>query len=83
MVHVWSEEVGLLLFTVPMSMINTFLSFQSTGWSSLFFAAEVGDVATTNLLLKAGANALLKDKVSSIQSSVWCFAVLYCMRHFL
>ena len=45
-------------------------SLQNTGWSSLFFAAKEGDVATTNLLLKAGANALLKDKVSSIQGSV-------------
>ena len=55
------------------------LSLQKTGWSSLFFAAEKGDVDTTNLLLKAGANALLKDKVSSIQGSVWCVAVLYCV----
>jgi len=42
------------------------LSLQKTGWSPLFFAAEKGDVATTNLLLKARANVLLKDKVSSI-----------------
>ena len=40
-------------------------------------------MATTNLLLKAGANALLKDKVSSIQSSVWCVAEFYCVRHSL
>ena len=46
------------------------LSLQNTGWSPLFFAAEKGDVATTNLLLKAGANALLKDKVSSLQCGV-------------
>ena len=59
------------------------LSLQNTGWSPLFFAAQKGDVATTNLLLKAGANALLKDKVSSIQSSVWCVAVLYCVCHSL
>ena len=54
---------------------DPFLSLQNTGWSALFFAAEVGDLLTTNLLLKAGANALLKDKVSSIQSPVWCVAL--------
>ena len=36
---------------------------QSTGWSALHFAAERGDVNTARSLLKAGANALLKDKV--------------------
>ena len=39
------------------------LSSQSTGWSALHFAAERGDVTTTHSLLKAGANALLQDKV--------------------
>ena len=38
-------------------------SSQSTGWSALHFAAERGDVTTSQSLLKAGANALLKDKV--------------------
>ena len=38
-------------------------SFQSTGWSALFFSAEKGDVPTTESLLKAGANAALEDKV--------------------
>ena len=38
-------------------------SFQSTGWSALFFSAERGNVPTTECLLKAGANAALKDKV--------------------
>ena len=38
-------------------------SFQSTGWSALFFSAEEGDVTTTECLLKAGANVTLKDKV--------------------
>ena len=36
---------------------------QTTGWSALFFSAEKGDVATTQSLLKAGANAQLRDKV--------------------
>ena len=38
-------------------------SFQSTGWSALFFSVEGGDVSTTKSLLKAGANVALKDKV--------------------
>ena len=38
-------------------------SSQSTGWSAFHFAAERGDVTTTQSLLKAGANVLLKDKV--------------------
>ena len=38
-------------------------SSQSTGWSALHFAAERGDVTTTQSLIKAGANPLLKDKV--------------------
>ena len=37
---------------------------QSTGWSALFFAAEIGDVDTVDLLIKAGANPRLTDQVS-------------------
>ena len=47
------------------------LSFQSTGWSALFFSAERGDVTTTESLLKAGANAVLEDKV---QVDVWLWS---------
>ena len=36
---------------------------QSTGWTALFFAAEAGDVATTQSLIRAGANVHIKDKV--------------------
>ena len=36
---------------------------QTNGWSALFFAADVGDKATTKLLLKAGADPHLRDKV--------------------
>jgi hypothetical protein len=34
----------------------------STGWTALFFAAEAGDVATTQSLIRAGANVHIKDK---------------------
>lgn len=73
-VHVWTGEVGLSVYVYIITV--TPLSLQSTGWSALFFAAKEGDVGTTNLLLKAGAIALLKDKVSSTQISVWYVAVL-------
>lgn len=54
---------------------------QSTGWSALFFAAENEDVATTKLLLKAGANPLLKDYVSlrHIECIMICRCVTECM----
>ena len=39
---------------------------QNTGQSALFFSAERGDVTITKSLLKAGANAHLKDRVSYI-----------------
>ena len=37
----------------------------NNGWSALFFAANEGDLATTKLLLKAGADPHLRDHVSS------------------
>ena len=46
-------------------------SFQSTGWSALFFSAERGNLLTTKSLLKAGANVALKDKVL-----VECYALM-------
>ena len=46
-------------------VMDVYLS-QSTGWSALFFCAENGDVKTSDSLLKAGANALLKDKVCKL-----------------
>ena len=45
-------------------LVSSSLSPQSTGWTALFFAAEAGDVATMQSLIRAGANPLLKDKVS-------------------
>ena len=39
------------------------LSHQTTGWSALHFSVNRGDPETAEILLKAGANAHLKDKV--------------------
>ena len=43
--------------------MRTLSSPQKTGWSALHFSAEKGNSATAEMLLKAGANAHLKDKV--------------------
>ena len=49
------------------------MSPQDKGWSSLFFSAEAGHVATTQSLLRAGANPHLKDKVRPLPSpSITC-----------
>ena len=37
--------------------------FQSVGWSALFYAATGGYLEITQLLIAAGADVLLKDKV--------------------
>ncbi|CAI8043582.1 Putative ankyrin repeat protein MM_0045, partial [Geodia barretti] len=42
--------------------INLDIQEKSTGWSALHFSVERGDSATTEALLKAGANPRLKDK---------------------
>ena len=38
-------------------------TFQSVGWSALFYAATGGYLEITQLLIAAGADVLLKDKV--------------------
>ena len=38
-------------------------TFQSVGWSALFYAATGGYLEITRLLIAAGADVLLKDKV--------------------
>ncbi|CAI8031932.1 hypothetical protein GBAR_LOCUS18086 [Geodia barretti] len=43
--------------------INLDIQEKRTGWSALHFSAERGNAATTEALLKAGANPHLKDKV--------------------
>ncbi|CAI8031937.1 Putative ankyrin repeat protein MM_0045 [Geodia barretti] len=42
--------------------INLDIQEKRTGWSALHFSAERGNAATTEALLKAGANPHLKDK---------------------
>ena len=37
--------------------------FQSVGWSAVFYAAAGGYLEITRLLMAAGADVLLKDKV--------------------
>ena len=38
-------------------------TFQSVGWSALFYAATGGNLEITRLLIAAGADVLLKDKL--------------------
>ena len=51
-------------------MIECLHCAQITGWSALFFAAEVGDVDTVDLLIKAGANPHLTDQVTQYFTSL-------------
>ena len=37
--------------------------FQTVGWSALFYAVSGGYLEITRLLIAAGADVLLKDKV--------------------
>lgn len=39
------------------------MSAQSAGWSALFQAAHNGYIEIVKMLIEAGANVLLKDKV--------------------
>ena len=58
------ENFKLPLFCVQIGLPLS-PSIQTNGWSALFFAADRGDVATTELLLKAGADPHLRDQVSN------------------
>ena len=50
---------------------------QITGWSALFFAAEVGEVETVDLLIKAGANLHLTDQVTQKDvNQLSCFSLI-------
>ncbi|CAI8031933.1 Putative ankyrin repeat protein MM_0045 [Geodia barretti] len=54
--------------------INLDIQEKRTGWSALHFSAERGNAATTEALLKAGANPHLKDKDgdSALTLAAWC-----------
>ena len=39
---------------------------QEVGWSALFYAAKNGQLEVATLLIEAGADVLLKDKVCII-----------------
>ena len=41
------------------------LPFKDVEWSALFYAAKNGHLKIAEMLIKAGANVLLKDKVNS------------------
>ena len=58
---------------------------QRTGWSALYFSAERGDVDTTTSLLKAEANAQLRDKVCylSFISPSFLLSVLFTCLHLI
>ena len=49
-------------------------SSQSTGWSALFFAVENEYANALQSLLKAGANAYLKDKVFLVNNTFSYYA---------
>ena len=58
-------------------MSTYYPSSQTTGWSALFFSAEMGDVTTAQSLLKAGANPHLKDKVKYIHMYTIVRCIMY------
>ena len=69
----------LYLFIVS----SYFLSLpQKTGWSALHFSAERGDSATAEMLLKAGANAHLKDKVCHLSITHLHFLLIFFIYFF-
>ena len=45
-------------------LLYMFHTMQTSGWSALFFAAKNGHLEITKALLNAGADPMLKDKVS-------------------
>ena len=49
----------LIVYSVSQSSTN----MQTAGWSALFFASEKGHLEIVNLLLNAGADITLRNKV--------------------
>ncbi|CAI8013353.1 Putative ankyrin repeat protein MM_0045 [Geodia barretti] len=61
MIAVRSERTDITNILLEGKHINLDIQENRTGWSALHFSAERGNSATTEALLKAGANAQLKD----------------------
>ena len=61
------EEGGSLCSGMLLSWL-WLVVFQTVGWSALFYAAKDSHMDITRLLIGAGANVLLKDRVWNMQS---------------
>ena len=57
------QTVKEFLDNIIANCLSLLSPHQTNGWSALFFAVDEGDAATTELLLKAGANPHLRDYV--------------------
>lgn len=53
---------------------------QTVGWSAVFFAAKEGHLEVTKLLIKAGANVTLKDKVQHCKCNALSHPTLYMQK---
>ncbi|CAI8005187.1 Putative ankyrin repeat protein MM_0045, partial [Geodia barretti] len=62
MIAVRSGRTDITNILLEGEHVNLDIQEKSTGWSALHFSAERGDSATTEALLKAGANPHVKDK---------------------
>ena len=54
---------SFLIIIIITNCLSLLSPHQTNGWSALFFAVDERDAATTELLLKAGANPHLRDYV--------------------